>query len=313
MDKKFIFKKIAPFASAAVIVMPVILGAGQVFAATGGKTADQAITWVKSKVGTGIDYDKVYGNQCVDLIKAYYSYLGQSAQRGNGCDYAKNTLPSGWKRIKGGTPQKGDVLVYTGGYGGYGHVAIYESDYSTYHQNFNSHSYVERVTIKYNGRMGVTYWGVIRPDFKISTSTSGTSSNNTVLNGLVKVSGKWGYYTNNKLNTQYTGMAKNAYGWWYIKNGRIDTTYTGMAKNAYGWWYIKKGKLDTTYTGMAKNKYGWWYIKKGKLDLTFTGIAKNQYGLWYMQKGKLNTKYSGTVNYGGKKYKVVSGKATLVK
>ena len=38
-------------------------------------SADDAITWVQSQVGKAIDYDGVYGAQCVDLIKAYYNYL----------------------------------------------------------------------------------------------------------------------------------------------------------------------------------------------------------------------------------------------
>lgn len=39
---------------------------------------------------------------------------------------------------RGGTPQKGDILVFSGNSNNpYGHVAIYESEYSTYHQNFD--------------------------------------------------------------------------------------------------------------------------------------------------------------------------------
>ena len=64
------------------------------------------------------------------------------------------------------TAQKGDILVYSGnGENPYGHVAIYESDYSTWHQNFASQRKVVHVTnIRYNGFTN-PYWGVIRPDF----------------------------------------------------------------------------------------------------------------------------------------------------
>lgn len=55
------------------------------------------------------------------------------AVRGNGGDYSSNALPAGWTRTAGGQPQKGDILVYKNK--GVGHVAIYESDYVTYHQN----------------------------------------------------------------------------------------------------------------------------------------------------------------------------------
>lgn len=131
------------------LVMMVILTPLQAKAGTAGHSADDAINWVKSKVGTGLDYDGVYGNQCVDLICYYYQYLGQRSPGGNGCDYAWNALPSGWQRIQGAQPQKGDILVYSGNSSNpYGHVAIYAADRETYHQNFNSHPYVEKVTYK---------------------------------------------------------------------------------------------------------------------------------------------------------------------
>ena len=109
---------------------PVLVSTQTAVAATNGKSSAQAIAWVKTKVGTGIDHDGFYGNQCVDLAKAYYAYLGNKPVLGNGADYTWNSLPSGWTRHKGVQPKKGDMLVYTGGYGGYGHVAIYENDHS---------------------------------------------------------------------------------------------------------------------------------------------------------------------------------------
>lgn len=124
-------------------------------------TADEAINWAKSQVNKGLDYDGAYGCQCVDLIMFYYQYLGVSPVSGNGCDYSWNALPAGWQRLQGVQPQKGDILVYTNGYG---HVAIYESDYSHYHQNFNGNQFVQQVTYRYNGLTN-PYWGVIRPDF----------------------------------------------------------------------------------------------------------------------------------------------------
>ncbi len=126
-------------------------------------TADEAIEWVRSLEGQGIDDDGGYGNQCVDLIFAYYRHLVGYRVAGNGADFSWNDLPEGWTRTKGGQPQKGDILVYTNGE--YGHVAIYESDYSTWHQNFNYHDYVENVTsIPYNWS-GSSYWGCIHPNF----------------------------------------------------------------------------------------------------------------------------------------------------
>ena len=143
------------------VIMVACLLPTAAFASTNGKTADDAINWVRSLEG-----QPVGSGECVALIKAYYSYLGQTSPGGNGADYSWNQLPAGWTRIQNAQPQKGDILVYSGnGENPYGHVAIYESDYSTWHQNFASQRKVVHVTnIRYNGFTN-PYWGVIRPDF----------------------------------------------------------------------------------------------------------------------------------------------------
>ena len=143
------------------VIMVACLLPTAAFASTNGKTADDAINWVRSLNG-----QPVGSGECVALIKAYYSYLGQTSPGGNGADYSWNQLPAGWQRLQNVQPQKGDILVYSGnGANPYGHVAIYESDYSTWHQNFASQRKVVHVTnIRYNG-FDNPYWGVIRPDF----------------------------------------------------------------------------------------------------------------------------------------------------
>ena len=143
------------------VIMVACLLPTAAFASTNGKTADDAINWVRSLNG-----QPVGSGECVALIKAYYSYLGQTSPGGNGADYSWNQLPAGWQRLQNAQPQKGDILVYSGNAANkYGHVAIYESDYSTWHQNFDSQRKVVNVTnIRYN-RFDNPYWGVIRPDF----------------------------------------------------------------------------------------------------------------------------------------------------
>ena len=154
------------------VLMVVCLLPTTALAATAGHTAADAIAWAQSQVGKSLDYDGVYGAQCVDLICCYYQYLGQRSPGGNGCDYATNRLPDGWQRIKGAQPQPGDILVYSGNSENpYGHVGIYESDYCTYNQNFNYKQYVQRVTIRYN-HFSNPYWGVIRPDFSTAPLTA---------------------------------------------------------------------------------------------------------------------------------------------
>ena len=143
------------------VIMVACLLPTAAFASTNGKTADDAINWVRSLEG-----QPVGSGECVALIKAYYSYLGQTSPGGNGADYSWNQLPAGWQRLQNAQPQKGDILVYSGNAANkYGHVAIYESDYSTWHQNYAYQRKVVHVTnVRYNG-FDNPYWGVIRPDF----------------------------------------------------------------------------------------------------------------------------------------------------
>lgn len=168
MNVKNIFKKTVSAVLAAVMMcglfgglpkfLPETVVPMKVEASTNGHSADDAIAWCKAQVGKYL-----YNGQCVGLIVEYYKYLGQAMVYGNAKDYATNSLPSGWQRIAGATPQKGDVLVYTDGQ--YGHVAIYESESMTYHQNYNYVQYVQAIPSSqwYWKRSG--YWGVIRPDF----------------------------------------------------------------------------------------------------------------------------------------------------
>lgn len=136
-----------------------------------GKTPDDAINWAASYLGQSLEGDNYYGEnnicayQCVDYIICYYKYLGVAPSSGNGCDYATNVLPSGWARVKGGIPQKGDILVYSANdENPAGHVAIFDSEYSTYHQNFNNCKRVTHETYRYDA-LNNPYWGYIRPNW----------------------------------------------------------------------------------------------------------------------------------------------------
>lgn len=77
-------------------------------------TQAEAVAWANSQIGKGLDYDGVYGNQCVDLIAYYYKYLGASTPGGNAEAYRYNTLPSGWTRVS--SPQTGDIAVWKPSY-----------------------------------------------------------------------------------------------------------------------------------------------------------------------------------------------------
>ncbi|MBR1507937.1 MAG: GBS Bsp-like repeat-containing protein, partial [Eubacterium sp.] len=160
------------------------------------KTVDQAIDWCKSKVGQSIDVDGYPYNQCVDFIKAYYQYLGASPVLGDGKDYSWNSLPSGWTRVQGGAPQRGDILVYGASESNSaGHVAIYESEYSTYHQNFGNNGMITRETYRYNGFTN-PYWGYIRPQWENDNHPWGTVDTISSDNGEVTFRG-WAFDLDN--------------------------------------------------------------------------------------------------------------------
>ena len=262
------------------------------------KTADEAIAWVKSKVGTGIDYDGAYGCQCVDLILAYYHYLGVSTSSGNGKDYATNKLPSGWTRVKGGTPKKGDILVYSGSSSNpYGHVAIYEADKITYHQNFNSNPKVEKVTLKYNS-FDNPYWGYIRPnwnDINEDTFTikynanggTGTMANTTHTYGVAQALRK---------NT-FTRTGYN-FGGWNVR--RLDQNT---------WWYVNASTGGSGWYAQGQQPSGYTYGKYNDqhvVQYTADGNSCELYAIWipktftlsYNANGGTGTMASTTHTYG---------------
>lgn len=132
------------------------------------RSVSDALNWCESQVGKSLDYDRVAGAQCVDFIYYYYQYLGVSPVGGNAYEYQYNTLPSGWQRFKGGTPQPGDILVYSN------HVGVYASSTLMYHQAPSMGGYVMHDAHNYTYYGG--YWGCIRPNFSSSTASSGSSN-----------------------------------------------------------------------------------------------------------------------------------------
>lgn len=139
------------------------------------QTRDEAVSWANSQIAKYIDVDGAYGNQCVDLIMAYYQYLGVSRVSGHGYQYATNSLPSGWTRIQNTptfVPEPGDIVVWNASIGGgYGHVGIFisgdTSSFVSIDQNWPKGTSCQKVTHNYN-----SVWGVVRPDFSASVPPS---------------------------------------------------------------------------------------------------------------------------------------------
>ena len=258
------------------VIMVACLLPTAAFASTNGKTADDAINWVK-----GLQGQTVGSGECVALIVAYYSYLGQTSPGGNGADYAwKEPLPAGWQRLQNAQPQKGDILVYSGNAANkYGHVAIYESDYSTWHQNYAYQRKVVHVTnVRYNG-FDNPYWGVIRPDFSSATPTPSYANIGTnVYRYLIRTDGWKHIGTNYDSSDRYnvtigsanTGDPEQIWkfirqgdGSYYIQNMFNDNylTYEGNC--------VQQAKVTTSWLNTNKASRFQWYIydKNGTFQL----------------------------------------------
>ena len=280
------------------VIMVACLLPTAAFASTNGKTADDAINWVRSLNG-----QPVGSGECVALIKAYYSYLGQTSPGGNGADYSWNQLPAGWTRLQNAQPQKGDILVYGGnGENPYGHVAIYESDYSTWHQNFASQRKVVHVTnIRYNGFTN-PYWGVIRPDFSSPTPTPSYADIGTnVYRYLIRTDGWKHIGTNYGSNNYVTISAANTGDpeqiWKFIRQG--DGSY--YIQNMYSDWYltyegncVQQAKVTVSWLNTNKASRFQWYIydKNG----TFQLVPKDSVtaGTWLVLDCTGNYQTAGT-------------------
>lgn len=77
-----------------------------------------------------VDYDGHFGNQCVDLYRQYAKDVlefPQSPGVVGAKDMWTNYLETHYTRIANGPdnyPEPGDVVIWSGGYGPFGHVAI---------------------------------------------------------------------------------------------------------------------------------------------------------------------------------------------
>ena len=256
------------------VIMVACLLPTAAFASTNGKTADDAINWVRSLNG-----QTVGSGECVALIKAYYSYLGQTSPGGDGKDYSWNQLPAGWTRIQNAQPQKGDILVYGGSAKNpAGHVAIYESDNSTWHQNFGSARYVTQVTYRYNS-FDNPYWGVIRPDFSSATPTPSYADIGTnVYRYLIRTDGWKHIGTNYDSSDRYnvtigsanTGDPEQI--WKFIRQGDGSYCIQNMFNDNYLTYEgncVQQAKVTTSWLNTNKASRFQWYIydKNGTFQL----------------------------------------------
>ena len=215
----------------------------------------------------------------------------------------EGALPAGWQRLQNAQPQKGDILVYTGNAANkYGHVAIYESDYSTWHQNYAYQRKVVHVTnVRYNG-FDNPYWGVIRPDFSSPTPTPSYADIGTnVYRYLIRTDGWKHIGTNYGSNNYVTISAANTGDpeqiWKFIRQG--DGSY--CIQNMYSDWYltyegdcVQQAKVTVSWLNTNKASRFQWYIydKNG----TFQLVPKDSVtaGTWLVLDCTGNYQTAGT-------------------
>ena len=182
------------------------------------------------------------------------------------------------------------------------HVAIYESDYSTWHQNFDSQRKVVNVTnIRYNGFTN-PYWGVIRPDFSSATPTPSYADIGTnVYRYLIRTDGWKHIGTNYGSNNYVTISAANTGDpeqiWKFIRQG--DGSY--YIQNMYSDWYltyegdcVQQAKVTVSWLNTNKASRFQWYIydKNG----TFQLVPKDSVtaGTWLVLDCTGNYQTAGT-------------------
>ena len=194
-------------------------------------------------------------------------------------------------------------MVYSGNAANkYGHVAIYESDYSTWHQNYAYQRKVVHVTnVRYNG-FDNPYWGVIRPDFSSPTPTPSYADIGTsVYRYLIRTDGWKHIGTNYGSNNYVTISAANTGDpeqiWKFIRQS--DGSY--CIQNMYSDWYltyegdcVQQAKVTVSWLNTNKASRFQWYIydKNG----TFQLVPKDSVtaGTWLVLDCTGNYQTAGT-------------------
>lgn len=140
---------------------------------------NDVLSYLNSRVGTGIDMDGAYGFQCADLAQAItYNFFGWWFY-GNAIALASQPIPNGFERIRvtDATQIKaGDIVVWSEHeYAQYGHVAIAAKDgysdqtFENYAQNWLNASLTvgSPIALVRTNMYGVGY--VIRPPYEKDT------------------------------------------------------------------------------------------------------------------------------------------------
>lgn len=231
--------------------------------------------WVKTYLGKQIDYDGVYGVQCVDLIKHYVkNVLGVTPESiGNAIEYynkrkSSKYLTSNFKWISNTpkfVPQKGDICVFTTK-SGLGHVSVATGEGTTsyfysYDENYPSGKHEPMTKIKHTYS---SFLGVLRPKKQDKIATPPT-----VKTGNYKLKTKRGVY---KGYGSKTGLIK-------VASMTEDGKKHAVSKKATDDAYLKK---NTTVT-ISEVKH----LSTGHL---WAKIPSGYICIWNYQKDKMYIK-----------------------
>lgn len=249
-----------------ITIMPQTIWAGDA------GSREDAVKWAYAQEGKFLDYDKVYGAQCVDLVHYYYAYFGKASYAtGNGCDFVNNKLPDGWTRIKNTAdfvPQPGDIAVWGKELSQYGHVAIILSadvhSFVSMDQNWPRGSACKKVTHNYN-----KFWGVIRPNFSEPPSNPVTTTPSIWKNS--------DSYTVGNSATLTWNSVDNATGYWFsvwYKGKQIVTTQVS-GSSEYTLNNLGEGEYTAYITAYndSSSKQGYVTFRVNYLDIGTNFIA----------------------------------------
>lgn len=120
---------------------------------------EQLNTFIAQFNGRSVDYDHVYGSQCVDLVKAWEDWIDCPITNGNAKDQFKDW--AGYTRITNtitAVPQPGDIIIWGTKIGQWGHIAVFVSgnaiSFKSFDQNWPVGSVCKIVSHSYNGVLG---------------------------------------------------------------------------------------------------------------------------------------------------------------
>ncbi len=301
------------------------------------KTQEEALAWVRSQAGSSLDYDGIWGAQCVDLIMYYYKFLEGYNVSGNAVDYISNDLPEGWYRDN--TPSPGAIVVWgAGSYEGkpehyadsqFGHIGIVDAVYDGYINYYDQNSYAYGQTVGlhegHEAQYAATYihpnlkGGFINygDDFYATICTrnssvvvgqsdsdnavlvSGTDPNETFIFHFTKVNSNNGYVIRSTVNDKVLEVDGA-----YDADGTNAQFYPYHNNPAQVWYFQSRGEWVSMTAGCTSRVLDVYYSNfTAGTNLSmypWNGTNAQQFNIW-----KIGDTEKVGVNYGDDFYAVI--------